>query len=310
MNTEIHDPMFEPVLLNGRFYLEEIINSGGMSTIYQAQDILLGAKVVVKLCTEKDRYKEFQQEIHLLRSCAHPAIQKILADGRYHDCPYYVMPFHDGTNFRDYLDMISSTSEKELLEMFLQITEAVAYLHKHKILHNDLKPQNIMIEAGHKLILSDFGLSTRVRTLHRGTPSPETIWGSPVYLAPELAEGRPPAYSSDVYSLGVILFLLYIGFPPFFHEDLDILIKMHQTLPPPAPRLIEPNISSTMNAIILRCLSKQPRDRFKNAFELHKEVRLFLNNHQTQIEKVIIHRHPDMTSFDQITRKVSDKSAD
>lgn len=310
MNTEIHDPLFEPVLLNGRFYLEKIINTGGMSSIYQAQDILSGMKVVVKLCTNVEKLRDFQQEIRILRSCSHPSIQKILGNGRYNDCPYYVMPFHDVNDLREHLDAIYCTTEKDILQMFLQITDAVAYLHKHKILHNDLKPQNILIEPGDRLILSDFGLSTRVSPFRRRRKVPDTIWGSPVYLAPELAEGKPPSFSSDVYSLGVILFLLYTGFPPFIHEDIDLLVKMHQTLPPPAPRLIVPTISSPMNAIILRCLSKQPRDRFKNALELHREVFSFLDAHKCQSEQAVIQRRPDMLSIDQKTRKLRDTSSD
>ena len=310
MNTETHEPLFEPVLLNGRFYLETIINTGGMSSIYQAQDILSGSKVVVKLCVNGEKLKDFQQEIRILRSCAHPAIQKVLAAGDYHDCPYYVMPFHDGNNLREYLDTVFRITEKEVLELFLQITDAVAYLHKHHILHNDLKPQNILIEPGGRIILSDFGLSTRVNPLHRRKTVPDTIWGSPVYLAPELAEGKSATFSSDVYSLGVILFLIYTGFPPFLHDDLDLLIIMHQTLPPPAPRLIVPTISSSMNAIILRCLSKQPRDRFKNALELHDEVSSFLDAHRSQSEQAVIQRRPDMSSIDQKTRKLRDASSD
>ena len=310
MNTEIHEPLFEPVLLNGRFYLEKIINTGGMSSIYQAQDILSGSKVVIKLCFNEEKITDFRQEIRILRSCAHPAIQKVLASGAYHDCPYYVMPFHEGNNLREYLDTVFNITEKEILELFLQITDAVAYLHKHKILHNDLKPQNILIEPAGRIILGDFGLSTRVSPFQRKRKVPDTIWGSPVYLAPELAEGKPPSFSSDVYALGVILFLLYTGFPPFIHEDIDILIKMHQTLPPPAPHLIVPTISSSMNAIILRCLSKQPRDRFKNVAELHNEVFSFLDTHNLQSEQAVIQRRPDMSSIDQKTRKIRDGSSD
>jgi serine/threonine-protein kinase len=281
-----------------------------MSSIYRAQDILSGTKVVVKLCVNGEKLKDFQQEIRILRSCTHPAIQKVLAAGTYHDCPYYVMPFHDGNNLREYLDTFFSITEQEVLELFLQITDAVAYLHKHNIVHNDLKPQNILIEPGGRIILSDFGLSTRVRPFHRRRTVPDSIWGSPVYLAPELAEGKPPSFSSDVYSLGVILFLLYTGFPPFIHEDMDLLIKMHQTLPPPAPHLITPTISSSMNAIILRCLSKQPRDRFKNAAELHNDVSSFLDAHKSQSEQTVIQRRPDMISIDQKTRKLRDGSSD
>ncbi|HAF61324.1 MAG TPA: hypothetical protein DCK95_03245 [Anaerolineaceae bacterium] len=305
MDTDIAESLFEPVLLNGRFYLEKKFDSGGMSSIYLAKDILLGEKVVVKLCTRKDKQKEFRREIRLLRSCNHPAIQKVLSEGQYYDYPFYVMPFYESINLREYLDSIYRIPEKDLLEIFMQITDATAYLHKRDIIHNDLKPQNILMEAGDKLVLSDFGLSTRFSRSRRRRPASETIWGSPVYLAPELAEGKFPSFPSDVYSLGVILFLLYTGFPPFFHNDLDILIKMHQTLLPPTPRLIVPNLSSTMNAIILRCLSKQPRDRFKNASELHHEVQTFFTNHPMQVENTIIQRHPDMTSIDQKTRKIN-----
>lgn len=293
-------------LLDGRFAIRKNLESGGMALVFMACDTKDDSKVVVKLCIGEKHKKGFQKEIKLLGKLHHPGIQRLIAHGSYTGMPYYVMPFISPTNFRQYLDNKYQMPEEEILRFFNQITDAVAYLHRRYIVHNDLKPQNLLVRADGTLILSDFGLSHSMRHIQRHiqgrTIHQKTIWGSPVYLAPELPEGRAASFTADVYALGIVLFLLYLGYPPFYHDDLDSLIAMHQTQAPPSPRLLNNAIDPTMENIILRALEKDPHLRFQDAEEMGRAVQGYRKTHQCEITDRIIQRHPDMLAYDQETR--------
>lgn len=292
-------------LLDERFYIQSDLESGGMSLVFLGRDTWNDQKVVVKLCNDGKHKKGFQDEIKLLGRLHHPAIQQLIAQGSYLGMPYYVMPFISSTNFRQYLDDKYRMPEGEILRFFIQITAAVAYLHSRHIIHNDLKPQNMLVKEDQSLILGDFGLSLHAQYIPRKSTHQKTIWGSPVYLAPELPEGKPASYTSDVYALGIILFMLYLGYPPFFHDDLDILIKMHRTLPPPSPRLLNGAIDPAVESIILRALEKEPWQRFRDAGEMEKAVQEYRKSNLYAIEERVIQRHPDMLVYDQETRPLA-----
>ncbi|NMC47311.1 MAG: serine/threonine protein kinase [Chloroflexi bacterium] len=298
-------------LLDGRFAIRKNLESGGMALVFMACDTRDDSQVVVKLCTDEKHKKGFQEEIKLLGKLHHPAIQRLIAHGSYLGMPYYVMPFISSTNLRQYLDDQYRMPEEDILHFFTQITTAVAYLHHRHIVHNDLKPQNMLVKADGMLILSDFGLSRSIRHFQSRNVHQKTIWGSPVYLAPELPEGRAPSYAADVYALGIILFLLYLGYPPFFHNDLDTLIAMHQKQAPPSPQQLNPAIDPVMEGIILRALEKDPHMRFRDAAEMGRTVQEYQKSQQREIAERIIRRHPDMLAYDQETRPltVGEKSA-
>lgn len=299
MNLEYRETDFHKKILAHRFKLEKKIDAGGMSYLFLGKDLSSEDQIVVKLCKNAGEMKDFKQEIKILRSLHHPGIQKILSSGSIDKLPYYVMPYYGGMNFREFLSNKVILSEKDLLQYFLQITNSVAYLHSRKILHNDLKPQNILMDKENHLILSDFGLAQRVSHRKYVGENQKTIWGSPVYLAPELPQGYSPTYASDVYALGIILFILVLGYPPFYHDDLDILIRMHQTLEPPHPQLLSDSISQELESIMLCAIAKLPSDRFANAAELQKSIFSYQKKNHNKIERNSITRHPEALSFDQ-----------
>lgn len=299
MNLEYREADLRSKVLDNRFRLGEKIDSGGMSLLFLSKELSSNDPVVVKICKNSREIKAFQQEIKILRSLHHPGIQRIISTGAINGLPYYVSPYYGEINFREFLSNKTSLAESDALQYFLQIMSAVAYLHKRKILHNDLKPQNILVTDENKLILSDFGLARRVNRRKYIRDDQESIWGSPVYLAPELPQGFSPSYASDAYSLGIILFILVIGYPPFYHDDLDILIRMHQTLEPPRPRMLSVPVSQEIESIILCAISKSPSDRFADAVEMQDAISSYIKNNQKKIEQNSFPRRPAMLSFDQ-----------
>ena len=299
MNLTHRDTEFLNRVLENRFHLEKKIETGGMSFLYLGRDRDSGDKVVAKICPDPSGKNKFVDEIRLLRSLHHPDIQKIIAYGMTGGIPYYISPYYGEENLREYLSDKPVLPEKEILDHFLQITNAVAYLHRKRILHNDLKPQNILITNENHLILSDFGLASKVNRTKYLPKKQKTIWGSPVYLAPELPQGFNPTYASDVYSLGVILFILTVGYPPFYHDDLDSLITMHQQNEPPHPHTLTPSITRELENIILCAIAKIPEDRFATAEKLQRAILTYQKKFKSQIETNSISRHPEVISPNQ-----------
>lgn len=290
---------FYKKVLDDRFLLEEKIETGGMSLLFLGNDQSLNKKVIVKICPAAAEISKFIEEIKLLRSLHHPGIQEIISSGKIEDFPYFIVPYYGKLNFREYLSDKTVLSENESLDYFLQITDAVAYLHRRKILHNDLKPQNILITHENRLILSDFGLAGKASHMKYLPKKQRSIWGSPVYLAPELPQGFSPTYASDVYSLGIILFILTIGYPPFYHDDMDTLLKMQQKNEPPHPHDLSKSISLELEDIMLCAISKSPKERYSSAGKLQDAILEYKKKYKSQIETNLISRHPEILSLNQ-----------
>ncbi|MGV8027320.1 MAG: serine/threonine protein kinase [Anaerolineaceae bacterium] len=299
MNLEYRETDLCGRVLDDRFRLGKKLDSGGMSLLFLSEELSSHDPLVIKICKNSEEMKDFQQEITILRSLHHPGIQRIISTGTIDGLPYYVSPYYGGMNFREFLANKISLPERDMLRYFLQITNPVAYLHKRKILHNDLKPQNVLMDGDDHLILGDFGLSRRVNRHKYIRGDQKSIWGSPVYLAPELPQGLSPSYSSDVYALGIILFILVIGYPPFYHDDLDVLIRMHQTVEPPLPHLLSATISKELETIMLCAIAKLPSDRFANAQKLQDAIASYLKKNHSKISQNLIARRPETLSFDQ-----------
>lgn len=299
MNLSQRETDFNNRIIDDHFILEEKIEMGGMSFLFLGKDQSSEKQVVVKICRNASELKRFNEEIKLLRSVHHPGIQKIIVSGMIEDVPYYVVPYYGKENFREYLSPKTVLPEKVILDYFLQITDAVAYLHRKKILHNDLKPQNILMNGESHLILNDFGLASKVSLSKHLPDDQKSIWGSPVYLAPELPQGFNPTYASDVYSLGIILFILVLGYPPFYNDDLATLIKMHQKNAPPYPHVLSTSISEDLENIMLCAISKSPKDRFASAGKMQDAILAYKKKFQSQIETNTIPRHPEILSLNQ-----------
>ena len=145
MNSGNSESIFLHHRINEQFYVEERLDSGGMADVYKAIDLRTDKWVALKVYANEKGFSSFRKEIRLLRSLNHPNIQRILLNGVHQGFPYYVMPLYENLNFRQFLDSKDTLPERDILFFFTQITDAVSYLHAHRIIHNDLKPQNIHV---------------------------------------------------------------------------------------------------------------------------------------------------------------------
>jgi serine/threonine protein kinase len=253
----------------GKYDLVGEIARGGMGVVYRARqhglDRLVALKMILGTGTDRDAAQRFLQEARAAAALDHPNVVPIYDIGEINGRPYFTMALVEGPNLRGYAEARGVMPIPEVVTLFAQVVEGVAHAHKHGIIHRDLKPANVLMDRDGRPRVTDFGLAKRAAVDSALTATGQVV-GTPQYMAPEQArdskEVGPPA---DVYALGAILYFLLTGRPPFVGESFtDLLLKL-VTDPPVPPRQLRPDVPEDLDALCLRCLTKQPADRFADA---------------------------------------------
>lgn len=274
----------EPVILNQRYRLVELVGAGGMATVYRGQDLLLERVVAVKFLREpyasNPAFRErFLQEARSVARLDHPHIVHIYDVGEdAQQQPYIVMELVRGEDLKTLIRREGPLPVPLALNLIRQMCEGVGHAHRAGIIHCDLKPQNILVTPEGKIKVADFGIA---RAFHEDLPGApveleKVVWGSPHYLSPEQASGRPPTPAVDVYSLGVILYEMLTGVPPFHDADPNALIMKHLREEPVPPTQLNPRIPPGLELLVRKVLSKQPAQRYRNADQFGMAVDSYL----------------------------------
>lgn len=270
-----------PQLLGGRYRILQRLGSGGMADVFHARDLNLQREVALKvlrdtLIEDSAFQARFLQEARDAANLTHPNIVTIFDFG--HDAGRYflVMEYIPGTDLKTLLRRRGTLGVNEAVAMMIQTCAGIGYAHRAGIVHCDLKPHNVLVSEDGRVKVTDFGIARALATIEPDEGA-KVVWGSPKYSAPEQSAGRPPSPSSDVYSLGVMLFELLTGRPPFYADDPARLAVMHQTTPPPSPQSIRPDIPPALNQIILKVLAKEPAARYRTADQLGRVLRAFVS---------------------------------
>jgi eukaryotic-like serine/threonine-protein kinase len=270
-------------VLAGRYRVESTLGSGGMAVVYRAEDAILGRAVALK--TLHHHYAEmpsfrrrFKQEARAMASLDHENIVKVYDISQDGEVPFIVVECVSGRDLGDLLGGRRGRRSGRLNEQFvrrmaMQLLHALSYAHRRGIIHRDIKPSNILLTSGGTVKVADFGIARIVEEDDVPIGEAGEIVGSARYMSPEQLRGEDATPRSDVYSVGVLLYHCLTGRPPF-SGDVKSLARQHMHKDPPPPRRLNKRITPGMEAVIMRALSKKPRDRYFSANAMLDDIEI------------------------------------
>jgi serine/threonine protein kinase/beta-lactam-binding protein with PASTA domain len=256
-------------LIANRYQVISLVASGGMASVYLANDQVLERKVALKvihphLAKDKSFVEKFQREAKMAAQLSHPNLVNVFDQGTDGDVIFLVMEYVPGITLRDAMNDFGSLDTKKALEIIEPLTEALAAAHSAGILHRDLKPENVFLSDGGKVKLGDFGLAREISE-HTQTGS---VVGTVAYLSPELVLRGQADARSDVYSLGVMIFEMLTGKQPYQGEQAVQVAYQHANENIPAPSTLNPSVPELLDEIVLWTTARNPSQRPASAVAL------------------------------------------
>jgi len=254
--------------LVGRYAVERELGRGGMATVFLARDLKHPRQVAIKvLDPEIVRTvgpERFLREIRTTASLTHPRILPLLDSGEADGLLYYAMPFLEGESLRSRLDREKQLPLEEAVRYAKEVGEALAYAHRHGVVHRDVKPGNILLSEG-GAVVADFGIAHAVGTAG-GTALTQTgvVVGTPAYMSPEQTSGAAVDGRSDLYSLGCVLYEMLAGQPPFTGPTVESLAQQHLRATPQPVTVLRPMVPRTIDLALTKALAKSAADRFSD----------------------------------------------
>jgi hypothetical protein len=290
------------------FEILEVLGHGGMGVVYKARQLGLNRLVALKMVlaganASPQELARFRAEAEAVAQLQHPSILHIYEIGEQNGCPFLALEYVGGGSLAEHLDG-TPVGPRQAAELILALARAVHHAHEKGIVHRDLKPANVLLQPDGTPKIADFGLAKRRVESNQAQTQTGTILGSPSYMSPEQAAGRndeigPP---TDVYALGVILYELLTGRPPFKGTTLLETIDQVREHDPVPPRFLQPKTPRDLETICLKCLEKQPRRRYGAAADLASDLRAFLHDEPINAQS--------LTVLDQVARSISHHSFD
>jgi eukaryotic-like serine/threonine-protein kinase len=255
--------------LSDRYTLERELGAGGMATVYLATDVRHDREVAIKVLhpelSASIGAERFEREIKLAAKLQHPHILGLYDSGETDNLLYYVMPFVKGESLRDRLNREGQLTIDDAIQITLEVADALGHAHAQGIVHRDIKPENILLSGGHALV-ADFGIARAATEAggHKLTQTGMAV-GTPVYMAPEQAVGDAVGPTSDLYSLGCVLYEMLSGEPPFLAKSAQALMARHAMEAVPSIRIVRNTVPEEVEDAIFASMAKVPADRPQNA---------------------------------------------
>src|SRR6266566_1100654 len=292
------DEAFEPTVARmlkdfGDYELLEEIGRGGQGVVYRARQKSLNRIVALKVIglghwATEAHVKRFRLEAEAAASLEHPGIVPIHEVGERDGSCYFSMQFIEGGQLDEVVRSATADSScgerapmpiRQAVELIVKVARTVHYAHEHGILHRDIKPGNILLDANGEPHLTDFGLARLLESESTITRTLE-VMGTPSYMAPEQASGETAKLSSgtDVYGLGAVLYQLLTGHPPFAGGTTYKTIRLLLNTEPRQPRLWNRKIDRDLSTICLKCLEKDPKRRYSSALALAEDLERWLRH--------------------------------
>jgi DNA-binding NarL/FixJ family response regulator/tRNA A-37 threonylcarbamoyl transferase component Bud32 len=250
--------------LNDRYVVEELIGEGATAAVYRGTDTRLRRTVAIKILlphVHATTRQRFEREALAAARLNHPSIMTIFDVGQDGDAHYIVVELITGQPLYDYIP----SPPEQVAQIGREICLALDYAHRAGIIHRDIKPANIYVTAEGAIKIMDFGLAIPVEGEQKRLTATGSIIGTPAYLSPEQAQGKPLDLRTDLYSLGVVLYEMVTGQLPFDADDITSILIQHVNKPPVPPRELVKGIPPALDNAILKALEKSPDARFANA---------------------------------------------
>jgi serine/threonine-protein kinase len=274
-------------LIAERYELEELVGSGGMSSVFRARDSQLDRRVAIKILHERfaddsEYVERFRREARAVARLAHPNIVTVIDRGEDGGRQFIVFEHVEGENLKDLVLRAGRLPLRRAVELALAVADGLAFAHDHGLVHRDVKPQNVLLSSEGEVKITDFGIARSLDVEH-GVTQTGTVVGTGEYLAPEQASGQPVLPATDVYSLGVVLWELLTGDVPFAGENFVAVALRHVHEPPPSLRERRPDVPPRLAAAIGRALAKDPLHRFPSMSEFAAELRACLREIEGEV---------------------------
>jgi eukaryotic-like serine/threonine-protein kinase len=270
-------PITRGTVVGGRYEVRRPLGRGGMGTVYEAHDRVLDEEVALKvlraeLAESPGMADRLRSEIKLARQVSHPNVCRIHEYGEDGSLRFLSMERVRGTNLKELLRQRGPLPEAEAIDVALQAADGLAAIHEKGVIHRDLKTLNLTVDDAGRVRVMDFGIATRAGDGGGPTGSGYVV-GSPEYMSPEQARGRPLDFRSDVYALGIVLYELLTGRVPFRGETPVETLLMHLESPPPLDGAAGVAIPPRLVPVLRRALAKDPRERYASGSEMAAALR-------------------------------------
>jgi eukaryotic-like serine/threonine-protein kinase len=263
-------------VFDGRYKIVRKLGAGGMADVYLAEDQELGRRVAIKILNDRhaadDSFVErFRREAKNAAGLSHPNIVSIYDRGKAEGTYYIAMEYLDGRSLKELIVGRGPAPIKVAIDYARQILAAVGFAHRHGIVHRDIKPHNVLVSAEGRLKVTDFGIA---RSGASQMTEVGSIIGTAQYLSPEQARGASVDQTSDLYSVGVVLYEMLTGQVPFTGDTpLEIAMKHLSEVPKP-PSELRPDVPHDLDLIVLRALAKDPSERYQTSEEMDADLEL------------------------------------
>lgn len=273
----------------GNHEIIEPLGRGGMGLVYKARHRALNRIVALKVIlagplADTDDIQRFHTEAQAAARLDHPGIVPVYEVGQFDGRPYFTMGFVDGPTLAQFLGA-RPIDPQQAAQLSEKISRAVHYAHEHGVVHRDLKPSNILLDQDGTPRISDFGLA-KLTASDSGLTITGQVMGTPCYMAPEQAAGKPIDARADIYSLGAILYACLTGRPPFEAATAVETLRQVQQVEAVAPRQLNPAIPRDLETICLKCLEKDAARRYPTAAALGDELARFLAGEPIQARPI------------------------
>ena len=270
-----------PTVFNGRYELHRQLGRGGMAEVFLARDQLLDRPVAMKVlfpefATDPAFVERFRREATAAANLNHPNIVGVYdwgeADGTY----FIVMEYVDGRTLSDILRTEGPLHPDRVADVGADVAAALGFAHRNGVVHRDVKPGNVLVTAAGQVKVADFGIARAITAnADENLTQVGTVMGTATYFSPEQARGDAVDPRSDLYSLGCVLYELLVGKPPFSGDTPVAIAYKHVQESPVPPRQLNVELPAAIEAIVLKCLAKNPVNRYPSAEDLRADLRRF-----------------------------------